>query len=548
MAQRFLRSGIGRLVPALLLLAIAPAMLLLWQMAAAARGEPLRQAAIQQRAAAGFGVALFEDLLAGAGRAMAAAGTDATGWAARSEACAARLRQFAEAHPLVTDPALLRRDGRLICSGRGGGGDAQPGDRPYLAEALQTGRLVVGAAEVSRRAGRAVVPIAQRLAATPAVAGEEAPMLLVAALDLGWLATVLAGAADGTGREVMIVDRAGGVLALWPAAGPAPPADHPLIRAVLAAPHGTTEVEGPDGRPRVVGFAHAPSAGIAIAVSVARDALAGAADRRFLLALGLIALAGAAGVGLAAALARRLIGRPLVALAAAAEAAPGGAALAALPAPPMAGEIATLKAALARLAGGIAAREAALAAAHAELEAAGAQLAELAERDALTGLANRRAFDAALAAAWSRGRREAAPVALLILDIDHFRPFNDRYGRIEGDACLARLAGMLAGLMLRPYDLAARLGGEEFALLMPDSDLVGAVAVGERIRAALHDMMLLHEGSPHGFVTASIGAASMVPAGPVEARVLLAAADRALRAAKAAGRDRVSAAGYAAAA
>lgn len=549
MAQAFIRSGTGRLVLALMLLAIAPAMLLLWHMAGEARDEHLRAAAARQQQAAGFGVTLFEELLATVGQALALEGEGEMGWAGQPGACIWRMRRLAEGLPFIAGTALVARDGRVLCTNEAAGG-ASLADRRHLAEARRSDRLAIGAPEISRVTGRAVLPIARRIAASEGVEADEVPAAIVAALDLAWLAAVISAGAgtDGIERPTVILDGDGRLLARWPRMVPVPPADHPLVRTALSAPVGAAETEGLDGTARVVGFAHARSTGLAIAVTVERSAVTGAVERQFALALALMALAGAAGIGVAAALARALVGRPLLALAAAAEAVREGAALPALPPRPMVGELETLKRAFARMAGEIRAREAALAEANAELAAMNIELAELAERDALTGLANRRAFDAALAAAWSRGRREASPVGLLILDLDHFKQFNDRYGHLEGDACLMRVAAALAALNLRPYDLVARLGGEEFAVLLPDSDVAGAVAVGERIRAALHRMLLLHEDSPHGIVTASIGAASIVPIGPIDPRVLLAAADRALYAAKAGGRDRVGAAGYAAAA
>jgi diguanylate cyclase (GGDEF)-like protein len=550
MAQAFIRSGIGRLVLALMLLAIAPAMLLLWHIAGEARDEHLRAAAARQQQAAGFGVTLFEELLATVGQALALEGEGEMGWAGQPGACIWHMRRLAERLPFIAGTALVARDGRVLCTNEAAGGGVSLADRRYLAEARQPDRLAIGAPETSRVTGRTVLPIARRIAASEGVEADEVPAAIVAALDLARLAAVISTGAgtDGIERPTVILDGDGRLLARWPRLAPVPPTDHPLVRIALSAPAGAAETEGLDGKARVVGFAHARSAGLAIAVTVERSAVTGAAERQFALALALMALAGAAGIGVAAALARTLVGRPLLALAAAAEAVREGAALPALPPRPMVGELETLKRAFARMAGEIRAREAALAEANAELAAMNTGLAELAERDALTGLANRRAFDAALAAAWSRARREASPVGLLILDLDHFRQFNDRYGHLEGDACLVRVAAALAALKLRPHDLLARLGGEEFAVLLPDDDVPGAIAVAERIRAALHRMMLLHEGSPHGIVTASIGAASIVPIGPIDPRVLLAAADRALYAAKAGGRDRVSAAGYAAAA
>lgn len=549
MAQRFIRSSIGRLVLALMLLAVTPAVLLLWQMADRAHAEHVRAAAAAQRQAAGFGVLLFEDLLGTAELALELDGAGDLRWALDPGACTRRLHRLEQGHPFIAPVALVARDGRVICTDRGSGNGISLADRRYIAEAQATDRLVIGSPVVSRLTGERALPIARRIAATRDVPGEDVPTVLAANLDLAWLARVIAtaAAAEGVEPRALILDQGGALLASWPPIAPVP-ADHPTIQSVLAAPVGAIEAVGLDGVARLVGFVHTYATDLVIAVSVPRAAATRAADRQFALALALIALAGAAGVGIAVALARTLVGRPLLALVDAADAVRRGIAQPALPARAMFGEFEMLKLAFARMATAIAHRETALEAANAELENANRLLVDLVERDALTGLANRRAFDAALDAAWKRGLREAAPVAVLIIDLDHFKQFNDRYGHLEGDACLMRVAGLLMAMQLRPYDLAARLGGEEFAVLLPDSDVPGAVAVGERIRAALHDMMLLHEGSPHGFVTASIGAASMVPLGLAEPRVLLAAADRALYAAKAAGRDRVSAGGWAEAA
>ncbi|WP_439579754.1 diguanylate cyclase domain-containing protein [Elioraea sp.] len=548
MAQGFLRSGIGRLMLALMLLAIAPAMLLLWHMAGQARDEHVRTASALQRQAAGLGATLAEALLAAADRMLARVAEEDSGWADHPGACIRRMRLLAEGHPFIRNAVLVARDGRAICSDTGAGAEAAPVGGPAIAEARRTGRPVLAPPVISRLDGTVALPIARGIAALRGVPGDHLPAAIVATLDLAWLAKVIATGAgvDRLARTVTIVDPDGAVLAHWPTEAPA--AEAALIRTVLAAPAGAATLAGPGAADRIVGFAHARSMGLAVAVTVDRAAATRAGARHDALLLWLMVLAGAAGVGAALALARGLVAQPLLRLAEAAEAAHDGAPSRALPSQALFGELETLRRAVARMAGEIARRGTALDATAAELERTNHLLADLIERDPLTGLANRRAFDAALRAAWSRGLREAVPVGLLILDLDHFRQFNDRYGRLEGDACLMRIALLLESLHLRPYDLVARIGGEEFAVLLPDGDTPGVVAVGERIRAALHEMMLLHEGSPHGIVTASIGAASSVPFGIADPRVLLASADRALSAAKAGGRDRVVAEGLAAAA
>jgi len=166
------------------------------------------------------------------------------------------------------------------------------------------------------------------------------------------------------------------------------------------------------------------------------------------------------------------------------------------------------------------------------------QLRLMSMRDGLTDIANRRAFDERLQLEWRRSQRMGQPVALLMMDIDHFKQFNDHYGHVEGDRCIQAVAEVLRSCAERSTDLAARYGGEEFALLLPQTELADAIQVAERCLAALAERALPHARSASGgFVSMSIGVASQVATdGPAEALVL--AADEALYRAKRAGRNR----------
>lgn len=173
--------------------------------------------------------------------------------------------------------------------------------------------------------------------------------------------------------------------------------------------------------------------------------------------------------------------------------------------------------------------------AHDELEA-------LATLDGLTGLANRRHFNDRLQDEWARACREGTPLSLLMIDVDHFKKFNDRYGHPAGDACLQAIAEVLNAEARRPADLAARYGGEEFVLLMPNTDAAGCAQLGERIKLELHKLGIPHAlNPPGGSVTASLGGATMSPVGErwTDCRELLTAADGALYVAKDRGRDRL---------
>jgi diguanylate cyclase (GGDEF)-like protein/PAS domain S-box-containing protein len=170
------------------------------------------------------------------------------------------------------------------------------------------------------------------------------------------------------------------------------------------------------------------------------------------------------------------------------------------------------------------------------------RLEALATEDGLTGLANRRSFDERFREEWSRSTRERVPLGLLMIDLDRFKAYNDRYGHPAGDACLRTVAGILAAEARRPADLPARYGGEEFVVLLPNTDAAGCARIGEKIRRALRAAALPHEpNSPSKLVTASIGAAVCRPGIErwSDITVLVEAADRALYAAKNGGRDRL---------
>jgi diguanylate cyclase (GGDEF)-like protein len=172
------------------------------------------------------------------------------------------------------------------------------------------------------------------------------------------------------------------------------------------------------------------------------------------------------------------------------------------------------------------------------------ELDELARRDALTGLANRRAYDAWLAAAWQRAASEGKPLGLIVVDVDHFKLYNDFYGHPAGDVCLQTVAKCLRDEMRDTTDLVARIGGEEFAMILPAVSLRTCGDIAERLRRAIASLELPHFGvATDGLLSISLGAASLTPHPAQSPRDLTAAADRALYAAKQGGRDCVYLAG-----
>jgi diguanylate cyclase (GGDEF)-like protein/PAS domain S-box-containing protein len=169
------------------------------------------------------------------------------------------------------------------------------------------------------------------------------------------------------------------------------------------------------------------------------------------------------------------------------------------------------------------------------------KLAALATLDGLTGIANRRHFDERLENEWTRARREGTTLSLLLIDVDHFKKFNDQYGHLAGDACLQAVAKILAAQARRPADVSARFGGEEFVLLLPNTNATGCQQIGETIRQSLAQLGIVHAlNFPSRQVTVSIGGTTTA-CGDAQASCLslVEAADRALYSAKKDGRDRL---------
>jgi diguanylate cyclase (GGDEF)-like protein/PAS domain S-box-containing protein len=175
-----------------------------------------------------------------------------------------------------------------------------------------------------------------------------------------------------------------------------------------------------------------------------------------------------------------------------------------------------------------------------QLQSAQDELHRLSFVDGLTGVANRRFLDQQLALEWRRSAREQSPLALVMVDIDQFKLFNDTYGHLAGDDCLRRVAQALAQVLRRPGDFLARFGGEEFAAVLPGTGLEGALALAEQMRLQVEVLAIAHASSTVApAVTVSLGAAAWVPGNHEDPQAVLAAADAALYRAKQGGRNRV---------
>ena len=168
------------------------------------------------------------------------------------------------------------------------------------------------------------------------------------------------------------------------------------------------------------------------------------------------------------------------------------------------------------------------------------QLEDYSFRDGLTGVANRRKFDAVFDEEWNAARRNVQPLSLILLDIDYFKQYNDHYGHVQGDECLQRVARALAAAGTRSRDFFARYGGEEFALVLPATDEAAALRVAERCRQAIFKEQIAHAASPVSqLVTVSMGLATIIPAANDAPIPFIHAVDQRLYRAKQAGRNRV---------
>ncbi len=179
-----------------------------------------------------------------------------------------------------------------------------------------------------------------------------------------------------------------------------------------------------------------------------------------------------------------------------------------------------------------------------QLNEANAKLQKLSATDGLTGIANRRMYDELAIREWRRCERMKKPLALVMIDVDHFKLFNDKYGHQTGDECLKKVADQIGKVAPRATDLAARYGGEEFVLVLGETDTDGAKWIANRLRQQVSELNIPHYATDSRHVTISCGVASVVPDEKLSLEVLLKSADCALYQAKKGGRDQVGAGEY----
>jgi diguanylate cyclase (GGDEF)-like protein len=354
-------------------------------------------------------------------------------------------------------------------------------------------------------------------------------------INLQWISDLAMTASQHSGASVMLLD-GGGTLT----AGSADQgafigksfAGYALTREMLANDDGTMTAPGFDGIRRIFAYVRVPWTHARLAVGLDESAVQSGIDREIDLAYLQLGAIGTFVLLLAWFGGEQLVVRPIRSLVRTAARFGRGDLHARASQEPWVAEFAPLAAALDDMAAKLAAREE-------ELQIANQHLEELASLDGLSGLANRRGFDRQIDRDWARALERKEPLALIMIDIDHFKLFNDRYGHVAGDTCLRAVGETLSLVSLDCNVLVARYGGEEFALLLPGLDIEEATLLADEARQSVEDLLINHSESPCGHVTVSIGVKSMVPDKSQTPADLIEAADGALYTAKRRGRNTV---------
>jgi len=438
---------------------------------------------------------------------------------------------------LTTNIAWLRganiaeADGRVKCATDPRAIGLNVSDRAYFQNALHSRDFALSDYLISR-----VHQTPGLIATFPAVRDDGSLAgIVLGSINLQWIGDLAATAAQHAGTSVLVIDGGGTLIAASAEKEELIGkkfSDNPLVHAMLANGEGTIVTDGFDGTPRIFAYVRVPWTQAHLAVGLDERVVHSGIDREISIAYLQLALFGTLVLLAAWYGGEQLIVRPIRSLVrTAARFGRGDLEVRATDKPWMA-EFEPLAVALDDMARKLAAREK-------ELQIANQHLEELASLDGLTGLANRRGFDRQLERLWQQAAERQQPLALMMIDIDHFKLFNDRYGHVAGDTCLRAVGETLSLVTLEEAVVVARYGGEEFALLLPGLHVERTIALAEEARQSIVDLFIAHAESPCGQVTISVGVESLVPQTGQAPADLVEAADRALYEAKRRGRNTV---------
>ncbi len=525
--------GIRARLMLLALLAVVPLMVDRVRVLEASRSERIEMASAEAMELARRGaeaqnemVTTVRALIQAAARAYVAAAAPALA----PDECAAFLDGFVNNIPWISSLSVVTENGRVTCSTEAKAIGISVGDRGYFRRALNAGGFVMSDYLIGRATNRPIV-----MAGSMATMKNTDKVVLIAAVNLEWMGSLASQVVRRPGVVATLIDGDGVVLARYPhpenVVGQRM-SNHALPAAMLAKQDGYITTEDFDGTRRIFAYQSLPWTSARLAVGLSEAEILSRIDRMIYIAYGQLAFFGfltLLGAWLAG---EKLIVAPIRSLARSAARFGRGEFDAPLKPATWMPEFQSLAAALDDMAHKLSARER-------ELRMANRYLTELATSDGLSGLANRRGFDARLEAEWQLACELKRPMALLMIDVDYFKLFNDRYGHLEGDYCLRGVGEVLAKLPKSEAYFAARYGGEEFALLLPEVTLDKAEEIAERLRRTVESLSFTNSASPWGFVTVSVGVASLIPDENDSAEKLVEAADAGLYAAKRRGRNTV---------
>ncbi len=446
--------------------------------------------------------------------------------------CHQLLREIANEHLRLDMMAIMRPDGSITCTST----DVAPptfkvADRLWFQQAiaLDAPETVTSDLLISRINGTPAV-----IVATPCATRADGRRGVISALlSLPWFEDIATSLSASAGGAIQLVTgRDGTVISQSPK--PATPIERQTLPPKLAemiktSDHGITEIVTPEGETRLVGYRWLPGDAVthsAVIVSLNKAVIAGEADQHLVFGLLTDAAALTCGVLIAWAVAEISIVRPLSSLARMAVSFGSGNLDARV-------RVEEFTVAELKILGRTLNR------AVEQVQLRDHELEKLTLRDPLTGLANRRCFDSTLERIMKRANRSNMSVALIMVDVDYFKLYNDTYGHLAGDECLRNIAHAIAKRARSADDTVARYGGEEIALLIPNIDVHDACSMAERVVLEIRNLELPHRASPTDWVSVSAGLAIITPGlDGSDAHHLIEAADRALYEAKHSGRNR----------
>ena len=433
--------------------------------------------------------------------------------------------------PWIRDLSVAATDGRIKCSTEPLAIGLDMSDRQHFQNALNSREFALSDYLINR-----LNQVPSVVATFPIINDDgDVSGVVLAVINLQWIGDLAATAAQHSGASVFLLDSNGTLIA---GSGDQQPfigkrvADNALAQEMLASDEGTMTAPDFDGVQRIFAYVRVPGTQARLAVGLDENAVYSGIDHQIDVAYLQLTVVGLFVLILAWFGGEQLVVKPIRSLVRTATRFGRGDLHVRAMQEPWVAEFAPLAAALDDMAAKLAGREE-------ELQIANQHLEEMASLDGLSGLANRRGFDRELERVWRNASDSGAPIALMMVDIDHFKLFNDRYGHVAGDTCLRAVGETLSLVTLEEAVLVARYGGEEFALLLPGLDIERATALADEARRAVEDLMINHSESPCGYVTVSIGVESMVPQKFQTSADLVEAADTALYDAKHRGRNNV---------